>query len=390
MVDTQAGDNPQTVEELRRRLTEAEENLQAIRRGEVDAFVVNTPTGEQIYTLQGTDTIYRKILEEMAEGAIILGSDNIILYCNASFANVVSGNIEKVLGTNFFNYVSPKNFENFTQLLSESTQSNVGAAKEFRLISLNGKETPVHVSSRSIPIGDIKTRYLVVTDLSEREAAARKVLENERFLAIGKVTAMVAHDIRGPLNIVSQATEMLKMNPEMSPRMLPLIEDNTKRALDILSNLRENTKELELVKRESDVDELLRKTLNNMMIPSSILTRIDSPGPTSVVLDSVQMGRVFSNLINNAVEAMPDGGRLGIEIRSPPGRVEVEFSDTGMGIPDSVVDKIFEPFVSTKSKGTGLGLPLCKRVVDAHGGEISFKTEKGKGTSFTVSLPKTG
>jgi signal transduction histidine kinase len=183
---------------------------------------------------------------------------------------------------------------------------------------------------------------------------------------------------------------MLKMNPEMSPRMLPLIEDNTKRALAILSNLRENTKELELAKRESDVDELLRKTLNNMMIPSSILTRIDSPGPTSVVLDSVQMGRVFSNLINNAVEAMPDGGRLSVKIRSPPGRVEVEFSDTGMGIPDNVVDRIFEPFVSTKSKGTGLGLPLCKRVVDAHGGEISFKTEKGKGTSFTVSLPKTG
>ena len=390
MVDTPAGDEPRTIAELQRRLAEAEESLQAIRRGEVDAFVVNTPLGDQVYTLQGTDTIYRKILEDMAEGAIILGRDNIILYSNASFAKLVGGYLEKVMGTSFFDYVSPNSFENFTKLVSDATQGNLGATDEFRLISMDGQETPVQISVRSIPIGDMKTTYLVITDLSEREAAARRVLENERFLAIGKVTAMVAHDIRGPLNIVSQATEMLKASPDRSPRMLQLIEDNTKRALAILSDLRENTKEIELAKAEIDVEALVRNTLHSMLIPSKITTKIDAHGPTMVVLDSEKMGRVFSNLINNAFDAMPDGGSLVVAIKSLSNRVEIEFEDTGTGIPDSVKDRIFDLFVSTKSKGTGLGLAICKRVVDAHGGEITFKTERGEGTSFTVSLPRTG
>ena len=86
---------------------------------------------------------------------------------------------------------------------------------------------------------------------------------------------------------------------------------------------------------------------------------------------------------------MPKGGTLNLAVRDSPGRVEIEIADTGEGIPDSVVDKIFDLFVSTKSNGTGLGLAICKRVVEAHGGEITFKTEKGKGTSFTITLPST-
>ena len=108
--------NCEDVAELRRRLAESEESLQAIRRGEVDAFVVNTPQGEQVYTLQGTDTIYRKILEEMAEGAATLSDENIILYSNQSFAKMAGSPLENVMGTNFFDYVSPNNIESLSVL----------------------------------------------------------------------------------------------------------------------------------------------------------------------------------------------------------------------------------------------------------------------------------
>ena len=388
MVDKDVEKYQATIAELRLRLSEAEESLQAIRSGEVDAFVVNTPTGDQIYTLQGTDTVYRKILEEMTEGAVTLSADNIILYCNLSFAKMVGGSLETVMGTNLFNYVSPSIFKDLEALVSGAMQRNGGATGEFRLLSLDSKETPVHASANMIAINGLKTMYIVFSDLTERERMVRRESENERFSAIGKVTAMVAHDLRGPLNIVSQATEMIEANPDRAPRMLVIIRENTSRALEILRDLRENTADLQIVKTNTDVDALVRGLLRSKMLPSTIIAKIESPGPTMVFLDSVQMSRVFSNLINNAVDAMPDGGSLSVEIRSPPGRVEIEFSDTGSGIPDSVVDNIFELFVSTKSKGTGLGLAICKRVVNAHGGEINFKTEKGKGTSFTIALPR--
>ena len=388
MVEYDAKEDSVAVAELRRRLAEAEESLQAIRKGEVDAFVINTPTGDQIYTLQGTDTIYRKILEEMAEGAITLSDNNIILYCNASFANLVSAPIESVIGTNFFDYVSPLHLERVNTMVSKVTNGDGAVTGEFRLISLAGKETPVQASAKSIPIGGPKTTYFIVTDLTEKEALAKKTSENERFSAIGKVTAMVAHDLRGPLNVVSQATEMMEASPDKAPRMLKLIRENTSRAITILGDLRENTRELELSKIDTDVDALVRKTLQAMLLPQTISTKIISPGPTVVALDPDKMRRVFSNIINNAVEAMPNGGTLSVAVRDSPGRVEIEIADTGEGIPDSVVDRIFELFVSTKSNGTGLGLAICKRMVEAQGGEITFKTEKGKGTSFAIALPR--
>ena len=215
----------------------------------------------------------------------------------------------------------------------------------------------------------------------------RKSMESDRFSAIGRVTAMVAHDVRGPLNVVSQAAEMLELNKGDPSRMLQLIRENTERALSILNELRENTKDIALTRRETDVDLLVRKTINEMMIPESITTSIDSDGQSMILLDPDYMRRVFSNIITNAVEAMPDGGRLKMTIRNLPTRVEVDVTDTGIGIPAEIQDKLFDMFTSTKPKGTGLGLALCKRVVQAHGGEITFKTERGKGTCFTISLP---
>ncbi|MFZ0926264.1 MAG: ATP-binding protein [Halobacteriota archaeon] len=102
------------------------------------------------------------------------------------------------------------------------------------------------------------------------------------------------------------------------------------------------------------------------------------------------MHRVFGNLILNAIQAMPDGGTLSVSASAQDGSVAIRVHDTGVGIPDELKDKLFRPLFTGKAKGTGLGLAVVKRIVDAHGGTISFESVKGRGTAFTITLPAEG
>jgi signal transduction histidine kinase len=99
------------------------------------------------------------------------------------------------------------------------------------------------------------------------------------------------------------------------------------------------------------------------------------------------MQRVFLNLIKNALEAMPNGGKLLVESHEQNGQVLINFSDTGIGIPEESIHELWTPLKTTKAKGTGFGLPICKRIVEAHGGRISVSSILGKGTVFTLTLP---
>jgi signal transduction histidine kinase len=106
-----------------------------------------------------------------------------------------------------------------------------------------------------------------------------------------------------------------------------------------------------------------------------------------VMVDATQIRQVFVNVILNAAEAMPEGGRLEIKARGKDDLVTVEFTDTGGGIPESLVGKIFDPLFTTKPRGVGLGLAVCKSIMEKHGGDIRVQSKEGEGTTFTVSLP---
>ncbi len=99
------------------------------------------------------------------------------------------------------------------------------------------------------------------------------------------------------------------------------------------------------------------------------------------------MRRVFINLVKNAIEAMPNGGKLSISNKQTNGHLQFKLSDTGNGIPKELIPTLFSPLVTTKAQGMGFGLAICKRIIDAHGGTISAKTAQGKGTTFIITLP---
>jgi len=224
-----------------------------------------------------------------------------------------------------------------------------------------------------------------------KEAQARLV-KSERLAAIGQVAAMVGHDLRNPLTGISGATYYLKAKSgpkmdEKSREMLELIEKSVQSSNKIISDLLEYSAEIKLELTESGPKSIMKEALSLVEVPRRIQLFDLTEEEPRATMDFEKMKRAFVNIVKNAVDAMPEGGKLTITSGESGGNLEIVFADTGVGMSKDVMEKLWTPFVTTKAKGMGLGLPVCKRIVEAHGGRISVRSNFGKGTTFTVTVP---
>jgi PAS domain S-box-containing protein len=222
--------------------------------------------------------------------------------------------------------------------------------------------------------------------------AQTKLLKAERLAAIGQVSAMVGHDLRNPLTGISGATYYLKtkLRPSADKRakdMLELIEKSVQYSNKIISDLLEYSAEVRLELKENSPKSVVHEALSLVEIPRNVEIRDLTRDTPKAIFDLEKMKRVFVNIVKNAVESMPEGGRLTISSRASNRNLEIFFADTGMGMSKEVIERIWTPFVTTKARGMGLGLAVCKRIVEAHRGRITVESRAGKGTVFTVSVP---
>jgi PAS domain S-box-containing protein len=231
-----------------------------------------------------------------------------------------------------------------------------------------------------------------LTDVTERKHMEEALLRSERLAAIGEMAATVAHDLRNPLTGISGAAYHLKkkLGPvadEKSNEMLELIERDIEYANRIMSELLEYSADLRLELAEAGLRSIVEEALFLVHVPSNIrVSNLTSDQPR-VEVDTEYMKRVFVNLIKNSIEAMSEGGELTIRSAESDGKLQIYVSDTGAGIADEAAGRIWAPFFTTKAKGIGLGLSVCRRIVEAHKGHISFRTEVGEGTTFTLTIP---
>jgi signal transduction histidine kinase len=138
---------------------------------------------------------------------------------------------------------------------------------------------------------------------------------------------------------------------------------------------------------ETTPKSIVEEAISSVIFPRNIkVTNLTKDEP-KMTIDAEKMKRVLQNLINNAIDAMPKGGKLTIASKKTDGNMEITLTDTGTGISEEIIGRIWTPFFTTKAKGMGLGLPICKRIVEAHGGKICVESAVSKGTSFTVIVP---
>jgi signal transduction histidine kinase/putative methionine-R-sulfoxide reductase with GAF domain len=222
--------------------------------------------------------------------------------------------------------------------------------------------------------------------------AQAKLLKNERMAAIGQLAGMVGHDLRNPLTGIAGAAYYIKANSsprldQKSRQMLDIIEEGVQRSNKIIGDLLEYSREIRLEFSEITPKAMLKEALSLVKIPRNIHVKDFMRDNPTISVDIEKMRRVFINIIKNAVEAMPKGGTLTLRCKESDSNVEFCFTDTGQGMTKCVLDRLWSPLFTTKAKGMGFGLPICKRLVEAHGGKISVKSENAKGSTFTITVP---
>jgi len=261
----------------------------------------------------------------------------------------------------------------------------------------NGEVFPVELSVTEIKAGD-EVRYgAFIRDISEKIRLQEQLVERERLAAIGTTAATFAHEVGNPLNSMYMAAQLLE-------RRLAKRRDLIDGTLTTpLRNLMSEIKRLTVLLEEFRV--LARRQKLNLRSTSlaplvADLLAVETPAYTArgikveqvfppdlplIVADSEKLKQVLLNLCKNATEAMPEGGTLTVRAHNSGGQVRLEVSDTGVGIPAGV--DIFEPFITTKPQGTGLGLTIVRQIVSAHKGTLTYRSVSGEGTTFTVALP---
>lgn len=222
--------------------------------------------------------------------------------------------------------------------------------------------------------------------------------ETERLVAIGQTAGMIGHDIRNPLQaIVSElylAKDAIANTPHLEDKALALesinmIEEQTDYISKIISDLQDYARPLKPEYREVEFTELVVSVFQTINIPDKIVLKINVKGLPKIKTDPTMLRRALTNLINNAIQAMPNGGTLELTALKKDDRAVITVSDTGQGIPEEIKVKLFTPLVTTKAKGQGLGLAVVKRLVEALNGSITFDSTEGVGTTFTITLQDT-
>jgi|GEM_PF-1392841 len=237
-----------------------------------------------------------------------------------------------------------------------------------------------------------KLEMKVANRTLELRDAQDKLLKSERLAAIGELAGMVGHDLRNPLTGIAGAAYYLKIKAssrlnEKENDMLATIESAVAYSNKIISDLLDYSREIRLEGAETDPKSLLQEALNRVEVPVGIAIANQTDFEPRVVVDKEKMQRVFINLIKNAFDAMPNGGVLTIKSEKTENQASISFIDTGPGMSKETLQKLWTPLFTTKAKGMGFGLPICKRIVEAHGGKICVESLIGKGTTFTIAIP---
>lgn len=226
----------------------------------------------------------------------------------------------------------------------------------------------------------------------ELEDAQEQLIRNERLIVLGELAGGVGHELRNPLAVISNSVyylQMVQQDPDADVKeYLEIIAEGVQNAEKIVSSLLDFGRSLSSDKQKTSIPVMVAKVLENNPAPENVkvTTKIITHIPT-VLVDPLQIRQVLDNLLTNAYQAMPEGGKITIDAEEIQDRIHISIKDSGIGISDEIKNKIFEPLFTTKARGIGLGLALSKRLIEANDGDIKVESTTGLGSTFTLILP---
>jgi len=346
--------------------------------------------------------LYESVFSALPLGILVLNKDQRIICANKTFYSLFNSREEESEGKHVQDFLPGRELENHIRCVQTDREVR---EVELHLKDLGGETKALKATAIGITVLDIvnaPTVLLVLEDISERLKLEEQLVQSEKLAGMGELAASITHELGNPLSVMSSTLQYiqgrLKGKEDDISNEIDVIVDSLKRMDELLRGL-SDFKTPELLRFEQgDIHKALSQVLT-LVSREARNTNIEiktdlTPNLPMCWHDTRQLKQVFLNLFKNAIEAMPFGGYLMVRTWFSPAEssgsrsnIIIEVSDTGVGISEEELRLIFKPFYSKKKGGSGLGLPFCRRVIEAHHGTITVKSLSGKGTTFTISIP---
>ena len=271
---------------------------------------------------------------------------------------------------------------------------NITSAVEIAIDITERKKAEEHrkVLERKVKNYSEHLKCMVDLRTAQLKDANERLIKSERLAAIGELAGMIGHDLRNPLAGIKNGVYFLKkkgtaISETQAKETLEIIDKAIDHSNKIINDLLDYSREMNLKLIKYAARPLVDEAIRSIQVPDriQIVNHVDEEA--FIWVDADKIIRVFVNLLQNAIDATPENGKLEINSCQPSNFVEIAFSDTGKGIPAEVLPKLFTLLFTTKAQGMGFGLAICKRIVEVHGGTIKVESVKDKGTKFIINLP---
>ncbi len=364
----------------------------------VEGFVTDVTErkrAEQL--LRQSEESYRRLITFSPYAVLVNRGDRIVFANDQAIKLFGAVRANEILDKSLLDLIHPDHHAVVRGRIHELLEGRQAVpVSEDKIVRLDGTSIDAEITATRFTDEEGPAILVMLRDVGERKRLQEQLRRTERIAELGTLASGMAHEIGTPMNVILGRAEYLMDRVTEQPikkglqTIITQVERITRVMNQLLSFARRKAPQrvaLDLRNVIEDSLEMFRERLAKNQIQAK--TEMVDLCPM-VLADSDQMSQVFINLVMNAVHAMPDGGVLQVGLAPERNMVKLTVADTGHGIPHDVIKKIFEPFFTTKEfgQGTGLGLTVVKGIIEEHQGSIAVESEKGKGTTFTIRLPK--
>ncbi len=334
------------------------------------------------------------ILTTMPDSLILADMNARILRVNDRLVNFIGYEKEELVGKSITKLCAENQEKTCVNFLEELASKKIIRNRELIVQNMSGAKLNVLFSGSIVKskIGHDIGIAFIIHDVTDMKKIEEKLVKAEKLASIGELAGQIGHDLRNPLAGLKNSVYIMRKKSERLTETernatLATMDSAIEDADRIISSLIDYSSELFLQPQQCTPKSLVLHALSAIQIPDRINIINDATDDIRMFLDAPRLEKVFANIIKNAVDALPEKGIIKIQNVLKEQDIEMAFTDSGRGIPEDILPKIFSPLVTTKAKGMGMGLAICKRIVEAHGGKIAVESAVDKGTTITINLP---